>query len=197
LSPDDRRAAIIAATQPLLREYGVLVTTSQIAQAAGIAEGTIFRVFPDKRQLIAAALHTAMCGDAEVERILEIPPAVPLPERLAAALRAIADYQERFWALVRVFRETGWPAETDALRAQAHTERPMARIRAAMSQLFAPDAGSLWLEPDEAARMLLALAFGDRMTSHGLGESPHTPEELVDRFLRGAFNPRSELESNA
>ena len=197
LSPDDRRAAIIAATQPLLREYGVLVTTSQIAQAAGIAEGTIFRVFPDKRQLIAAALQTAMRGDAEVERILQIPLTAPLPERLVAALKAIVDYQDRFWALVRVFRETGWPAESDELRAQAHTERPIARIRAAISALLAPEARSLRQEPDEAARTLLALTFGDRMTSHGLGEPPQTPEQLVERFLHGAINPESRSDPNA
>jgi hypothetical protein len=65
----------------------------------------------------------------------------------------------------------------------------MARIRAAMSDLFAPEADSLRLEPAEAARMLLAQAFGDRMTSHGLGEPPHTPEQLVERFLHGVLNP--------
>ena len=42
---------IVAATLPLLLEHGELVTTRQIAEAAGIAEGTIFRVFADKDEL--------------------------------------------------------------------------------------------------------------------------------------------------
>ena len=51
LAPDDRRAALIEATLPLLREHGTAVSTRQIADAAGVAEGTIFRVFPDKNSL--------------------------------------------------------------------------------------------------------------------------------------------------
>jgi AcrR family transcriptional regulator len=54
LSADERRDAIIDVVVPLLLEHGRDVSTRQIAEAAGIAEGTIFRVFPDK-----AALWTA------------------------------------------------------------------------------------------------------------------------------------------
>ncbi|MCU1430433.1 MAG: DNA-binding transcriptional regulator, AcrR family, partial [Actinomycetia bacterium] len=36
---------IVAATLPLLLEHGDRVTSRQIAEAAGIAEGTIFRAF--------------------------------------------------------------------------------------------------------------------------------------------------------
>ena len=48
---------IIEAMLPLLLEHGEMVTTRQIAEAAGIAEGTIFRVFADKDELIAAVVE--------------------------------------------------------------------------------------------------------------------------------------------
>src|SRR5450756_2416507 len=65
MAPDDRRAAILAAAVPLLRERGPSVTTRELAEAAGVAEGTLFRVFPDKAALVQAALDRAL-GPAEV-----------------------------------------------------------------------------------------------------------------------------------
>src|SRR4051794_19653061 len=60
MSPDDRRKAILDALIPLLVERGGDVTTREIARAAGIAEGTIFRVFPDKATLLLAAAQEAI-----------------------------------------------------------------------------------------------------------------------------------------
>ena len=57
LSVEDRRSSIIDAVIPLLFEHGAAVTTKQIADAAGIAEGTIFRAFGDKDSLIDAAVQ--------------------------------------------------------------------------------------------------------------------------------------------
>src|SRR6478752_6941343 len=60
LPPDQRRDALVAATLPLLLEHGRAVTTRQIARAAGVAEGTIFRVFDSKDDLIEAAVEQGL-----------------------------------------------------------------------------------------------------------------------------------------
>jgi AcrR family transcriptional regulator len=59
LPPDERRSMIVAATLPLLLEHGDRVTSKQIAEAAGIAEGTVFRAFADKDELIVAVIEAA------------------------------------------------------------------------------------------------------------------------------------------
>ena len=60
MSSDNRRRAIVEAITPLLIEHGGGVTTRQMAEAAGIAEGTIFRVFSDKCALIHEAIKSGM-----------------------------------------------------------------------------------------------------------------------------------------
>lgn len=52
-----RRAAVLDAVQPLLAEQGVDVTMEQLAEAADIGRRTLFRYFPSKEALVAAAVR--------------------------------------------------------------------------------------------------------------------------------------------
>lgn len=52
-----RRAAVLDAVQPLLAEQGVDVTMEQLADAADIGRRTLFRYFPSKEALVAAAVR--------------------------------------------------------------------------------------------------------------------------------------------
>src|SRR5215475_10294923 len=74
LPPDERRSMIVAATLPLLLEHGDRVTSRQIAEAAGIAEGTIFRVFADKDEVIVAVIDAALDQDPLETALDEIDP---------------------------------------------------------------------------------------------------------------------------
>ncbi len=186
MSPEERRDEIVAAALPLLATHGANVTTSQIAQAAGIAEGTIFRAFKDKRELLVAALSVAMSADAEVARIGEIPSSMDLSQRLVAALGAVSDYQDRMWSLLRVGQECGWhPGHAGMGEDENHPKHQMQRIGVAIAALFRADNGTLRIDPSQAARMLLGMAFTSRMQEQGM-ETSVTAEQLVDLFLNGA-----------
>src|SRR5579862_7906225 len=86
LPPDERRSMIVEATLPLLIEHGDRVTTKQIAEAAGIAEGTIFRAFADKDELIAAAVEAALDPGPLEAALAAIPCSLAFEARLAAAI---------------------------------------------------------------------------------------------------------------
>lgn len=54
---DARRAQIVEAVLPVVIEFGERVTSKQLAAAAGVAEGTIYKAFGDKEQLLLAVIR--------------------------------------------------------------------------------------------------------------------------------------------
>jgi AcrR family transcriptional regulator len=98
LPPEERRASLVAAAIPLIAEHGLKVTTKQIATAAGVAEGTIFRVFTDKTELIQAAINCAFDPDQTLADLGAIDAELPLHKRCLAITTVLQD------RLVAVFK---------------------------------------------------------------------------------------------
>jgi AcrR family transcriptional regulator len=172
MAPDERRAMIVKATLPLLLANGEMVTTRQMADAAGIAEGTIFRVFADKDAVITAVLDAAL--DVEpLERAIE---AIDRTQALDEALETVVMLlQQRVVDIWRLFSALG-------SRFHDPSRRPQILIEALVSLLDANRA-RLSVEPSAAAQLLRALTLS--VTHPMLVGEPMAPAEIVELFLHG------------
>ncbi|MFF3547537.1 helix-turn-helix domain-containing protein [Streptomyces platensis] len=98
---------IVAVALPLVAEYGAAVTTSQIARAAGIGEGTIFRAFKDKDALLDACVAEAVGTDHVLRELASISLDEPLAARLAEAAEALHAHMERMGTVVGALHASG------------------------------------------------------------------------------------------
>lgn len=172
LPPDERRRAIIEAVLPLLTEHGAGATTRQMAEAAGISEGTIFNVFADKDDLLAAALETAIDPAPLEASTSAIDGRAPFEERLIEATELIQRRIVGIWRLVSQLGDRHRPSE-----------RPLPDSPA-LAALLATEPDRLRLDPADGARLLRALTLS---CSHPmLATEPRSAADIVDLFLRGA-----------
>jgi Transcriptional regulator len=181
LSPEQRRAALIAATIPLLREHGTDVSTRQIAEAAGVAEGTIFGVFKDKSSLLRAAVLAALDPAPLLRDLRSIDPALPLRPRMIAAARLIRAHATDQGALFLVVRG---PLFADDRRSLGELMAGRYLVLNELTALIEPDARLLRRSPAVAARLLYSLVGSPPGAFRGLDEHL-TEEEAVSVILDG------------
>jgi AcrR family transcriptional regulator len=182
LPPDERRAAIITATVPLLRQRGREISTREIAEAAGIAEGTIFRVFASKEELIDAVIDDAFDPTASYQALAAIDDTLDLDARIRCAVTILQQRLNRVFGLVHVlgFRPPGGEPRRGGADRSLETS--------ALVAVLAPDASRLKVPTDRAATMLsaLVLALSHPIMRGDCGTKPQPePDEITDIFLHG------------
>ncbi|GLY64101.1 TetR/AcrR family transcriptional regulator [Amycolatopsis taiwanensis] len=184
MSPDERRKMIIRAVLPLVVEHGAAVTTAQIARTAGIGEGTIFRAFKDKNELIDACLAEVLRPDDALAMIAEIPLDQPLADRLTEAAEALSAHLARIGAIAAALQASGRQLGRRAEHQPGNSGRQQSfqTMAEAIAALFEPERDRLRLPPEQLGAVFLSLLFSrTRDNQH----APAVPE-LVDVFLNGA-----------
>ena len=195
LPPEDRRRAIVEAVIPLLLEHGSDVSTRQIAQAAGVAEGTIFRVFPDKSALLKAAAQEAINpadGAAQWEQAIAGVDDLRAKVRIAAE-RVIARMHLAMPVMLAL--RGHFIAHAREAHAKEHHHKPgppafmadaQAELLQQLTSMFEPHRDQLTVAPEIAALALRSLIFGSSRGAFG-PETVLTPDQIADLVLDGTL----------
>lgn len=184
MAPDDRRAMIAEQSVPMFLEHGAGLTTRQLAEELGIAEGTIFRAFGDKDALKRAVVEAFFAQSyARIEEGL-VDPALPLEQKMAALVRGTRMWMRNMMRMMTLIPREDIPSFFGSGRDDAY--------RTAIADVFAPHADELTIPPDRLGPVirLAGMAANAGGFAHGGGLDD---DELVHFILYGiAGRPRGE-----
>jgi AcrR family transcriptional regulator len=203
MAPEDRKAAIIDSVLPLVAERGNDVTSRELAQAAGVAEGTLFRAFGDKTALVGAVavegLHRAAGPEQALAELTAIDPGLPLERRLELVIetgRGRAAEAMRWMSVLRHLQAALPPVDDDTSRQRmtAFRDKFMAQRASqheatveGITAVLAPDLHRLRVPVDVAISLIESAIAGAHTRFDNL--LPAIPADvLADALVNGLAN---------
>ncbi len=184
MAPEQRRESILDAVIPLIFEHGPSVTSKQIAEAACVGEGTLFRAFDDKESIVSAAIEKYFDPDGFRNRLAHISRELPLERKLLEIVRTL---RERFSGVVRLAGLVGDPRSSH----QREHRHVYAEI---IAEVLAPDAERLNVPPERIAHLVRMMAFAAAIPAFNTGNE-FTDDELTQLMLYGVVGQHPEVQS--
>jgi AcrR family transcriptional regulator len=179
MSIDERRAMIIDAVIPLLIEHGREVSTRQIADAAGIAEGTIFRVFADKEELFSAAVGKFLDPTAANRSLRAIDPDASIEAKVNDILFLLRSRMTGIFGIMHAVGMSGPPPSS--------RERESDRFVDVIGDVLAPDLARLNVPIDRVATFVRLIAFASAIPQFNSGHEISTADlaRLITNGIAG------------
>ena len=178
---------IIDAVIPLLIERGNDVTTKQIAEAAGIAEGTIFRVFGDKESLFEAAVAKFLDPAPTHRALRAIDPELPLEAKVNDILFQLRSRMTGIFGIMSAVGMSGPPPRAARPNSSETFEDVVAEI-------LRPDLEQLNVSPDRVGNFVRLVAFAAAIPHFNAGHEIPT-DELARLITYGIVGHPAEGES--
>ena len=158
LALEVRQAKIIESTMPLLVEFGPGLTSKQIAEAAGVAEGTIFRAFGDKEALIDATIKKFLDPEPLRRDLRAIPRELTLDEKM---FRIVDLMSKRFSDVFRVMAAIRKPPQPNS-----DARRIFGEI---ISEVLSPHLNELNWSPQKTSHVIRLMTFASSITPFNSG----------------------------
>jgi len=187
MSPEDRRQAIISATTDLVLEHGPAATTRQIADACGIAEGTLFRVFESKDDILAAVVEQLLDPRFLIDDIEAISPMDDVADTVRALVAVVDAATTRIRSVMMALHTAQNAMES---RRNHHGPRDktkfledQAAIAHAMARVLSSHADQLRVDPETAASFIRTTVFASTLPGLPKLSEPHVFTDLLVHAL--------------
>lgn len=201
----EKKAAILAKAIENFAEKGYAATsTSEIAKQAGVAEGTIFRHYPSKKDLLMALVKPGILklivpyfADQMIQEVLD-PEKVELEELLRAFIYNRVKFVKKNTLMVRIIlQEIAFHQEIQEAFKQTFLTKIYPKVEEKLKEL--QQEGKLNEYPiDTTLRFILSTVMGFLLHRYILLSEPITNEEqeieqMIQLILDGLhYNHRSE-----